>query len=74
MLDVLSPSRLSGGSVGNPGIAEVEIEEKKKDKFKGHVEKCYLFQPLALEAPMSAGPSTEKFLKELCQFLCFTYN
>ena len=74
VLDALVPSRLSAGSVGNPGIAAAEAVERKKDKYKGVIEKVYLFQPLAFEIQGSPGPSREEFLKDLCKSLCIMNN
>ena len=49
VVDALAPSRISSGSICNPGTAAAEAEERKKDKYKDLVDDGYLFQPLAFE-------------------------
>ena len=65
VVDSLAPSRISAGSVCNPGTAAAEAEERKIDKYKNLVNDGYLFQPLAFEIQGAAGSSTEVFLSKL---------
>ena len=61
VVDSLAPSRISAGSVCNPGTATAEAEEQKNDKYKDLVDDGYLFQPLAFEILGGAGSSTDFF-------------
>ena len=70
VVDVLALSCFSAGLAGNPGIAAVEAEERKNDKYKSLVEKGYLIQPFFYKLHGSAGPSTEAFWRDLCKTLC----
>ena len=61
VVDSLAPSRISAGSVCNPGTATAEAEEQKNDKYKDLVDDGYLFQPLVFEIQGAADHSTEFF-------------
>ena len=65
VVDSLAPSRISAGSVCNPGMDAAEAEEQKKYKYKDLIDDGNLFQPLAFEIQGAAGPSTEFFWSKL---------
>ena len=65
--DSLALSRISAGSVCNPGRAVAEAEEQKKDKYKDSVDDGYLFQQLGFEIQVEAGPSIIFFKSRLCK-------
>ena len=62
VVDSLAPSRISAGSVCNPGKATDEAKEQRNDKYKDLKDDGYLFQPLASEIKGATDLSTNLFL------------
>ena len=69
VVDSLALSRISAGSVCNPGRAVAEAEEQKKDKYKDSVDDGYLFQKQGFEIQVEAGLCINFFMSRLCKNL-----
>ena len=74
IVDALATSRLSQGSLCNPGTTATETEARKIEKFGELLDNGYIFQPVALEVQRSLGESSELFITRLCKMLCRSHH
>ena len=49
-------------------------QARKTEKYRGILDKCYIFQPMALEVQGSLGESSEIFITRLCKMLCRSHD
>ena len=74
VVDALAPSRLSQGSLCNPGTTATEAEARKNEKYHELIDNGYIVQPEALEVQGSLGESSEIFITRLCKMLCRSHD
>ena len=74
VVDALAPSRLTQGSLCNPGTIATEAEARKIEEYRELLDTGYIVQPVALEVQDSLGESSEIFITRLCNLLCRSHD